>query len=343
MNLAASRVARLVTAVFLLSTASVGMAQESAEDAQLYFSNGVDLLSRNPPAYQDAYYQFKLAFEKSGSWKALGNLGLCALNLERDGEALGYYKRYLSEGGSEVDPEEAKALKRELLLIEGNLAIVTVESDIADLQITDTRVGTSVPAQVYRLSGGKLELGIRAGTHTLVAHHGDADQKWEVVLAPGSRERHLFSFGSSAAVAAPAPASGEPAPAGDSSAEADSASSGGGSLRTVGFVTLGVGGAALIGGAVAGLISNGQESDARALCRSNDCPESSRDKFDSAGSTATIANVLLIGGGVLAATGLGLVLFGGSSDAQPEAQARSIVLTPVVHPQMPGVTVWGSF
>src|SRR5262245_21338337 len=74
---------RLILAVALLGSAVPASVQEAiSEEAKLYFANGVELLQDQPPNYTDAYYQFKLAYEKSGSWKVLGNLGLCAMKLE---------------------------------------------------------------------------------------------------------------------------------------------------------------------------------------------------------------------------------------------------------------------
>src|SRR3954453_16997389 len=89
--------------------------EKISEEAKLYFQNGVELIQNQPPNYQDAYYQFKLAWDRSHSWKVLGNWGLCALKLERDGEAIWAYSEYLKKGGSDVDASERKDLERDLL------------------------------------------------------------------------------------------------------------------------------------------------------------------------------------------------------------------------------------
>src|SRR5690606_33755508 len=97
--------------------------------ARLHFANGVELLQAEPPNYQDAYQQFILALEKSDrSWKVMGNLALCALKLERDGEALAYYDEYLERGGDEIDPRERASIQKETLLARGNLTTLTVKS-----------------------------------------------------------------------------------------------------------------------------------------------------------------------------------------------------------------------
>src|SRR4051812_18719060 len=68
-------------------------------EARARFSAGVNLL-KDPeaPRYEEAYREFKAAYAASPSYKILGNLGLCAMKLERDEEAIDAYERYLKEG-----------------------------------------------------------------------------------------------------------------------------------------------------------------------------------------------------------------------------------------------------
>src|SRR6478609_9960957 len=118
-----------------------------SDEAKAYFKNGVELIQDQPPNYQDAYYQFRLAYEKSKSWKVLGNLGLCSFKLERDGEAISYYTDYLQGGGNDIDPDERAALERDLLVLNGNSAGVTLTSAATDVDLTDSRAGSSAPPQ----------------------------------------------------------------------------------------------------------------------------------------------------------------------------------------------------
>jgi hypothetical protein len=338
--------AALVIALGIARTASAEDA--ISEEAKLYFRNGVELIQGSPPNYQDAYYQFKLAYEKSKSWKVLGNLGLCSFKLERDGEALDAYTEYLKSGGNDIDPEERKQLERDVLIITGNSAAVNLASSQPDIEVIDARAGTSVPPQTYKFQGGALALRLRAGTHTLTATSADGKQeRWEVVLSPGRTIEHRFDFGASATPAAAAPAAaaqpGQPAPA-----PADQGSEGGGSgLRTVGFVALGVGGAALVGGLVTGLMAKGKESDATDQCNADKvCPTAAEKDFDSASSLAGVSTVLYIGGGVLAAAGIGMVVFGGGGgkeSAPAAARAPRLELSPYVGANGAGVFARGAF
>ncbi|HEV8244866.1 MAG TPA: hypothetical protein VGP93_03825, partial [Polyangiaceae bacterium] len=179
-----------------LFAASVASADESIpEEAKLYFQNGVDLIQASPPNYEDGYYQFKLAYEKSHSWKVLGNLGLCALKLERDGEALQYYTEYLKSGGSDIDPDERAALERDMMIINGNAGAVNLTSSVPNAALKDARAGSTAPPQQYTFEGETLKLRVRAGSHTFVVTAPDGNSlSWEVVLEPGKTAEHRFDF-----------------------------------------------------------------------------------------------------------------------------------------------------
>ena len=346
-------VSRAAGAGFLfvaLSFAALPAAAEEkiSEEAKLYFKNGVELIQATPPNYQDAYYQFKLAYEKSHSWKVLGNLGLCALKLERDGEALDSYNEYLRSGGKDVDPEERTALERDTLLISGNSAILNLTSAAADADLIDTRAGSSVPPQTYKFQNGVLALRLRAGTHTLTASSSDGRQeKWEVVLTPGKSVDHRFAFAAQQPAAVPTPIAPAPAAQPVSQPPPVPDSDGKFPVRTVGFVTAGVGAAALVGGVVTGLLARSAESKATDACGADKvCPTSAESDFDSASSLATMSNVFFIGGGVLAAAGVGMIVFGGDSSAEAPKSATSAArlrLIPVVSAREAGVFATGSF
>ncbi len=311
-------------------------AQEAKpSEAQLYFSNGVELLQQTPPNYQDAYNQFLLAYQKSNqSWKVLGNLGLCALNLERDGEAITYYRKYLDEGGQEIDPQERTSIEKELLLVSGNLASVTFESKAKNVKLTVRREGSSAPSRSYKLADAPIKLGIRAGSYSVSAEGEGKKLVWETVLEPGQDVSHVFDFA-------------EPPPAAATATPEDSGSS---TMQTVGIVTGGVGIAALVGGVVTGLIAKGNESSARDQCIEGaagalTCPNSSQDDFDGAKSLAMVSTVMFIGGGVLTAAGVTLFLVGGNASPSDSAAGTtaSVQLVPMATWGGAGLSAIGRF
>src|SRR6266496_5806066 len=71
-----------------------------SEEAKKYFKSGVDFLKDPDGArYEEAYAKFRAAYQISPSWRILGNLALSAMKLERFGEAIEAYERYVAEGG----------------------------------------------------------------------------------------------------------------------------------------------------------------------------------------------------------------------------------------------------
>jgi len=334
--------------IALLLNAAPARADDAIpEEAKLYFKNGVELIQEKPPNYQDAYYQFKLAWEKSKSWKVLSNWGLSALKLERDGEAIWAYTEYLKQ--KDIDPDERKELERDLLLLNGNAASVTLSSDVAELEVVDARGGSSVPPQSYRLTGGQLTLRLRAGSHTLTASSQGKSQHWEVTLSPGRTDEHRFDFTAAPASVAPAapalsPAAAPP-PAGPARDSAPSAKSSG-TVRTIGYVAAGAGVLALGGGLFMGAQAKSKESDARKKCQTSVigfiCPESAHGDFNDAQSSAQLANVLMIAGGVVAATGVVLIIVGGPK-ARESQQATTLALSPAVGARDAGFYASGTF
>lgn len=339
-----------VLAVVLSSTGAAFA--ETSEEAKAYFKNGVELLTESPPNYQDAYYQFKLAYEKSGqNWKVLGNLGFCAFKLERDAEAVEYYSEYLEKGEGELSEEEMKQIRRDLLLIRGSMAQVVLTSDIPEVELSVRRTGSSAPVQVYRMTGGKLSLSLRAGTQKITAQHEGRQQVWEVPLSPGQEKSYAFTFAEEEEVAT-APVKSKNTP--DSTADdAPPASSRGkmSTLRIAGIVTAGVGVGALIGGGVFGLSSSKKEGDARDqaddpdVCLAdggdNVCTPDAEDAFDKAKTDALLANILFIGGGVLTAAGVTMVVLGGNKSG--ENPSATLELGPAITPLGGGLRAFGTF
>lgn len=278
--------------------------------ARLHFSNGVALLQESPPNYQDAWQQFRLALKKSGgSWKVRGNLGYCALKLERDGEALEQYRLYLKEGGNEIDPKERADIERELLLLEGNMSWVTLTSSAADVELAVARSGSSSPPQAYALSGGEAKLGLRAGSFTITASAGDQSLIWEPLLTPGKQTTHHFDFNAATSTASDNSAQ-QGATGAASGAQQPSRTRGPSTLQVIGYASLGVGVLSAGAGIVTGVMAQSKEKQAKENCVDGTCPAGDLSKKNAAQSLATVTNVLFITGGVLAATGITLVIVG---------------------------------
>jgi hypothetical protein len=210
-----------------------------SEQAARRFEEGVRYLrSHDPDRYEKAYREFKAAYDESPSWKILGNLGIVAQELERDGEAIDAYEAYLEGGGKELTKDERKQFTRDLALLESGSTTVTVTTLPDGAWIVDERLpeaGTPIVNR-YGPTSGPLELRVRAGHHRMRAElAGHEDATWEFSEAAGASVAHSFELRRpEAPVAAPSP----PPPMVD---EAPPPSREASSLPTWGFVSLGVG------------------------------------------------------------------------------------------------------
>ena len=176
--------------------ASPGAAPDAAaakEEARTHFKAGVILL-QDPerPRYEEASAEFKRAYDLVHSPTILGNIGLCAMKLERDAEAIEAYTRYLGEV-NDLTPAERAQTERDLVTLKAGLARITVESRPDGAVIRDTRFparGETV-MNSYGPIVGKVELGLRRGHHIFKARYPDgAETTWEVDV--NGDEAHVF-------------------------------------------------------------------------------------------------------------------------------------------------------
>lgn len=221
-------------------------------------------------------------------------------------------KKNLAGDASDAFVEAQEAARAEITEIEPKIAWVTID------------VGGVEPAEVaITLDGEQLPtaaLGVKRpvdpGSHVVRAA-GENIEPYEksFQIAEGQTQNIPLSL-IAKPKATPAPI---PKPA-----DAPAPITGGSPLPVVGFVLLGVGGAALIAGAIAGGVAVGQHSELSDNCVDNRCEPDQYDTLDGFGVTSTVSTVALIAGGVLAATGLTLVLVAPSGDSA----AASLTLSP---------------
>ena len=308
-------------------------------DARAHFAAGVNLLQDPDGAkYEEAYGEFKAAYQISPSWKILGNLGIAAFKLERDGEALAAFEKYLAEGGQEIDAEERAQFERDAQTLRASMVRLKVSSDPPGAVISDERQPQSGNAvrNRYAASNAPAELGVRAGHHRFTASlAGRPDVVWEVDLQPGQTVEHVFTF--EAPQASP-PASSS---SGAESADVGPPAAGGNTLRTLSYVALGVGVVGLGAGTLFAVQAKGKYDDANEFCPSFPCnltrdqADAREDLIDDGDGKKTLSIVGFAVGGVGLATGATLFLLSGRKS---EAAAKGFHVTPVVGINSFGVT-----
>jgi hypothetical protein len=263
-----------------------------SEEAKRHFQAGVTLL-QDPEGerVEDAYREFKTAYDISGSPKILGNIGFCAMRLERDSEAIEAYSTYLREV-SDIDPEERAQITRDLQTLAVGVVRLTLEVDKPGVQIVDERVpvrGVPVTNAYGPVDKGTIDVGVRPGHHVFRAKlAGHEDAVWEIEAYAASREKHAFRM--------------KPIVVTAEGAGSDARKS----TNIVPWVVAGTGAAMLIAGTVTGVVALGKTNDIEKACPNDQCPKG----YDLGGersSTRTfvrLTDVLLVGGGVLVLGGV---------------------------------------
>lgn len=181
-----------------LAHATSAGAQEITKEAREHFNAGVAFVDDPDGArYEEAYREFKAAYAISPSWKILGNLGLVALKLERDGEAIAAYTQYLEQGGAQIDSAERRQVERDLQILKNGLVPLTLSSMPPGATIRDERfpdAGASVVNR-YVLGEGEVTLGIHPGRHRFVAHlDGYREAGWTLEAVSGTPASYSFQL-----------------------------------------------------------------------------------------------------------------------------------------------------
>jgi hypothetical protein len=149
---------------------------------------------------------------------------------------------------------------------------------------------------------------VNPGRHRLEARRGDALAEAEVSVAEGEKKTVVLRFKN--APSSPSPSSGSEVPASPVASTSPAADKPGSPGRTLGFVALAAGGVGLGVGAVTGLMAKGKygEIESNPRCEGDACAPSEEGLVDSYSSLRTFSTVGFVAGGVLAATGVVLVL-----------------------------------
>jgi hypothetical protein len=287
------RTTALLLAASLFSLAPAALAQDHgppkggggaiSPEAKRHFEAGVTLL-QDPEGekVEEAYREFKTAYDLSGSAKILGNMGFCAMRLERDGEAIDAYSRYIRDV-PDIDAEERAQIVRDLQTLTVGVVRLTIEVNKPGVMLLDERVpvrGARV-TNAYGPIDKKVEIGIRPGHHVITAKlAGHEDASWELEAYAATRDKYSFTMKEP-----PKPVAG----------------GGEGSRSNAGpWIVMGTGAALLVGGAITGVIALGKTSDIETRCPNDVC---ARD-FDldgersSARTFVRITDVLLVTGAV---------------------------------------------
>jgi hypothetical protein len=325
-------------------------------NANRRFKEGVRYLkTKDADRYERAYREFKAAYADSPSWKILGNLGIVAQELERDGEAIDAFKGYLEGGRKELNAAERRQFSEDLEVLQAGHATVALTTTPDGAWIVDEHVPDTGSAVVNRYgpTSGPLELRIRAGHHVMRAElSGYSTATWEFDQPAGSSQAHTFTLKDASAVvmAAPVPTS-EPRSA-EPFVDQRPSESGTNGLRVASYVALGLGAVGIGAGTwfYVDAKKTGERADAdydacaaaqmSTQCADDESSAESRKAIassDEEGSIRTRSLVSFAAGGALLATGVVLLLVSSPDDEGHDGAS----ISPWIGPQ--GVGVSGRF
>lgn len=185
-------------ALGLLLCSTGARAEVPSEVAKRHFAEGVrHLATRTGDRFEKAYAEFKAAYADSPYWKILGNLGMVAEALERDGEALEAYRNYVAGGAKELSAEERAQFSADQARLELSSAVVTLHTEPDGAWIVDERIPEQGSPIVNRYgpSAGSVELRLRPGRHRIHAElSGYTSETWELDVQPGAQGSHTFEL-----------------------------------------------------------------------------------------------------------------------------------------------------
>ena len=292
----ASAAGLLALGVLAVTSAAAAADVKITDAARQHFNAGVALL-RDPDGarYEDAYREFKAAYQASPSWKILGNLGISAMKLERDGEAIEAFSRYLAEGKKDIDPSERADIERDLGTLRSSATELMLTTTPAEVSITDERTPVQGAPIVnrYESKAGSLKIQIRPGHHVVLAKlDGKAPLRFEFDAEPSRSQQHDFNFDTVAPPVEAAPAT--PATAGASPAVSDR------SRPVPAGVWIGVvaTGACAVGAGVTGALALGKNSDYK---NANGHDPAAAKSLQSDTKTFNLVTDVLIGAAVVSA------------------------------------------
>ena len=257
------------------------------------------------------------------------SLGLwSARALEKLGKLVEAQERYLKVTRLPIVGGDAEVQKKAQAEAAADLASLSPRVPTIVVQVE----GASPSDVTLTIDGGVLSsdlvgeaFPVDPGSHQVVGVRGAERIEADVLVAESEHKSTALRFGSALAGAA-APGASPPSQAAVAQEPAAGASSSGISQRTVGWVTLGVGAAGLAVGTVTGIIAladRGGLSQGGNNCYGSKCGTAMEDKVDSYNSMRTFSTVGFIAGGVLATTGVVLLL-----TAPRATSSASLVIQP---------------
>jgi hypothetical protein len=329
------RVAALALGLVVCAVCGLSAAQDSdTERAQAAFQKGKQAYQNGD--YGEAAAAFRQAYEIKPTWKVLYNIAQCEALAKRHGLAFEAFQKYLSQGGDDISTERRDEVLAEIDRLQrmvGSVEVVAPDGATVGIDGFD-RGETPLPGRLKVAAGVKHQVRVELAGEVLVERSvlvsSGETIKVEVSdqsdMSDGSDEESDVSDGSDE--------ESDVSDGSDLSSDVSDTSP----VSTWGWVTLGLGGALLVGGGVTGGMAMSLDDELSEPCGDGGCPPSKHEDLDKRDALAITTNVLLAVGGTAVVAGvLMLTVFDGDEDEV------DVGLAPAAGSGFAGVTVTGRF
>jgi hypothetical protein len=280
-------------------------ARKLAEDGVAALQNGDAATAVQK--LEKAHQMLKVPSVALWSARALVKRGLLVEAAER----LRDVGRLPSSGEAAVQEQAKREAEKELSELSPRIPSLVILVEGAQA-VRVTLDGNAVPAALL----GE-EHPVNPGPHHVVGTRGAEQATADVTLAEAEHKQAKLSFGTAVANVAP-PAATDPA--------APPARSAGG--RTLAYVALGAGALGLVVGGASGALAIGKKGslDDNPNCRAGICTYAAEDDVKSLRTFRTVSTIGFVAGGVLAATGVVLLLTGSTQQAASASRKPALAL-----------------
>lgn len=340
----------------MLVTSVAPAADKMAPEAVKHFSAGVEYVDDpSGSKWEEALREFRAAYAIQPSWKFANNIGLCALQLERDGEAIEAYQQYLMGGGEPgVSTKLRKQIEKDIATLSASLVRVKVTVEPIDALLIDERKNSQggLIVNQYPLQNGKATLGIHPGVHKItVQASGYVSAEWAFSADPASTHQHEFKLETlKKREAASGPVAGTPEQAAASATESSKPRAQ--KTPTSVYVGLAATGFFTVAATVTGVMALGKQKD-----YDNATDPAEADSVKKSGKTFVLLTDIGMGAAVLSAAATAYFYFTApkvdtatTSTASSVTDKRhaaapdgSIRLAPTAIPNAAGLTISGKF
>lgn len=273
--------------------------------------------------FAEARNAFRRAHDLMPTARTLRSIGMCSFNLGDYTDAVFQLERARKEERKPLTEEQQKHVGE--LIARANQRIGRFHLDLVPKEATlvvDGRPPLILERTELMLESGHHEIEVRAEGY-LMAHS-------TINVEGGDRTTLVFRLNrDDYAVTQPAVAEGARANVPLTRPEGPAGSHEW--MRALGFTTLGLGAASLVGFAVVGSLALAQKSKLDDNCPNTSCSTAFRSDVDRYDTLRTLSTVTLIAGGALAATGVALLI------ARPSDRPDRARLVPFIAPGAVGV------